>query len=159
MKITLLAVGTKMPGWVTTAFTEYQKRLPRQCALELHEIAARHRGKNADIARILRDEAEAIRQAIAPQARIICLDRKGRTVDTAGLANRLQQWIDEQQDVALVIGGPEGIAPSLLSESHQVWSLSALTFAHPLVRVMVAEQVYRAWSITANLPYHRGNVS
>ena len=89
--------------------------------------------------------------------RTISLDRKGKPIDTVALADRLQRWIDENQDVALIIGGPEGIDASLLGESDETWSLSALTFAHPLVRVMVAEQLYRAWSITANLPYHRGD--
>jgi len=157
MKLSIVAVGTKMPAWVTTAFTEYQKRLPKQCQLELIEIAAKHRGKNADIARILRDEAQAIQQAIGQSQQLIVLDRKGKQIATEDLAVHLQKWIDENQDVALVIGGPEGIDPHMLSSAMQKWSLSAMTFAHPLVRVMVAEQVYRAWSIIAGLPYHRGD--
>lgn len=157
MNIKLIAVGTKMPAWVVTAYTDYQKRLPKQCSLQLQEVTARHRGKNADIPRILRDEAQAIKQLITPSMRTISLDRKGKAIDTVALADRLQQWIDDNQDVALIIGGPEGIDDSLLRESDEKWSLSALTFAHPLVRVMVAEQLYRAWSITANLPYHRGD--
>lgn len=157
MKISLIAVGTKMPAWVTTAFTEYQKRLPKQCQLELKEVAAKHRGKNADIARILRDEAEAIQQIIQPQQQLIILDRKGKHINTEQLATKLQTWIDDNQDIALVIGGPEGVDPQMLAEAMQKWSLSAMTFAHPIVRVMVAEQVYRAWSIIAGLPYHRGD--
>ena len=157
MKISLIAVGTKMPTWVTTAFVEYQKRLPKQCQLELVEIAAKHRGKNADIARILRDEAEAIKQTIGQSQQLIVLDRKGKYISTEDLAKRLQNWIDENQDIALVIGGPEGIDSQMLASAMQKWSLSAMTFAHPLVRVVVAEQVYRAWSIIAGLPYHRGD--
>ena len=157
MKISLITVGTKMPTWVTTAFVEYQKRLPKQCQLELIEIAAKHRGKNADIARILRDEADAIQQAIKPSQQLIILDRRGKHIDTEQLANKLQIWIDENQDIALVIGGPEGVDPQMLAKAVQKWSLSAMTFAHPLVRIMVAEQVYRAWSIIAGLPYHRGD--
>lgn len=156
MKITLIAVGTKMPKWVTTAYEEYQKRLPKQCALELVEIAAKHRGKNADIARILRDESLAIEQAIGVEQKMIALDRKGKHITTEQLAKNLQGWIDNNQDIALVVGGPEGIAPEMLATAEQKWSLSAMTFAHPIVRVMVAEQVYRAWSILAGLPYHRG---
>ena len=146
-----------MPAWVTTAFTEYQKRLPKQCQLELIEIAAKHRGKNADIARILRDEAQAIQQVIKPTQHLIVLDRKGKHISTESLAEKLQTWIDDNQDIALVIGGPEGIEPQMLANALQKWSLSAMTFAHPLVRIMVAEQVYRAWSIIAGLPYHRGD--
>ncbi|MGH1539789.1 MAG: 23S rRNA (pseudouridine(1915)-N(3))-methyltransferase RlmH [Arenicella sp.] len=156
MRISLVAVGTKMPAWVSTAFDVYRKRMPKQCQLELVEIPARHRGKNADINRILRDEAEAIEAAIKPQTLIVSLDRKGRNIDTLELSRLQQEWIDLNQDVALIIGGPEGIAPQLIAKSNQVWSLSAMTFAHPLVRVMVAEQLYRGWSIIANLPYHRG---
>jgi len=156
MKISLIAVGTKMPQWVTTAFQEYQKRLPKQCQLELVEIPAKHRGKNADTARILRDEARSIMQSIGPKVQLIVLDRKGKAVSTETMAKDLQRWIDDNQDIALVIGGPEGVAPELLATAKQKWSLSAMTFAHPLVRVMIAEQVYRSWSILAGLPYHRG---
>ena len=157
MKISLIAVGTKMPKWVSIAFEEYQKRLPKQCSLELIEITAKHRGKNADINRILRDEAEAIRQAVGGDQKLVVLDRKGKNISTEKLSNNLQTWIDENQDIALVIGGPEGIDPQMLATATQKWSLSAMTFAHPIVRVMVAEQVYRAWSIIAGLPYHRGD--
>lgn len=157
MKISLIAVGTKMPKWVTTAFEEYQKRLPKQCSLELIEIAAKHRGKNADIVRILRDEAQAIKGAIGVHQQLIVLDRKGKHISTEQLSTNLQTWIDDNQDIALVIGGPEGVDPQMLATATQKWSLSAMTFAHPIVRVMVAEQVYRSWSIIAGLPYHRGD--
>jgi len=156
MKISLIAVGTKMPKWVTTAFQEYQKRLPKQCQLELKEIPAKHRGKNADTARILRDEARDIIQAVDKDQLLIVLDRKGRHISTEKLAEELQHWIDNNQNVALVIGGPEGISKELIEESDKLWSLSTMTFAHPLVRVMLAEQIYRGWSIIAGLPYHRG---
>lgn len=156
MKVSLIAVGTKMPNWVTSAFQEYQKRLPKQCQLELIEIPAKHRGKNADTKRILRDEAKAIEEKCGKNQQLILLDRKGKNINTEKLSENLERWIDENQDVALVIGGPEGIAPELLARGNQVWSLSSMTFAHPLVRVMVAEQIYRAWSIIAGLPYHRG---
>lgn len=157
MQITLIAVGVKMPAWVTEAFDVYQKRMPKQCQLKLVEINAKHRGKNADIPRILRDEATAIKQVVSTGAFVIALDRKGKNIDTLGLSNDMRRWIDDNQDVALIIGGPEGIDPKMIAEANQTWSLSKLTFAHPLVRVMVAEQVYRAWSILANLPYHRGD--
>jgi len=157
MRIKLLAVGTKMPQWVIQAYQEYAQRMPAVAQLELVEITAKKRGKNADTARILRDEGEALRAAVPKGALTIALDRKGKQVDTEGLARKLQRWIDDSQDVAILIGGPEGIDPDYLNSIQTKWSLSALTFAHPVVRVMLAEQLYRAWSINANLPYHRGD--
>jgi len=157
MRIKLLAVGTRMPQWVTQGYHEYAQRMPSLCELELHEIAAKKRGKNADTARILRDEANALKAAIPSGALTIALDRKGRQIDTQALATKLQSWIDSSQDIAILIGGPEGIDPNYLKTVETKWSLSAMTFAHPLVRLMVAEQLYRAWSINANLPYHRGD--
>ncbi len=157
MKIKLLAVGTKMPKWVEIGYQEYAQRMPSLCALELVEIAAKKRGKNADTARILRDEAVLLQEAVPKGALVIALDRKGKHIDTEQLAGHLQTWIDESQDVAILIGGPEGIDPNYLQKVHTKWSLSAMTFAHPVVRVMLAEQMYRAWSINANLPYHRGD--
>lgn len=157
MRIKLLAVGTRMPQWVEQGYREYAQRMPTICQLELIEIAAKKRGKNADTARILRDEAVALQAAIPQGALTIALDRRGKHVDTESLARDMQNWIDESQDVAILIGGPEGIDPNYLNQVQRKWSLSAMTFAHPVVRVMLAEQLYRAWSINANLPYHRGD--
>lgn len=157
MRIKLLAVGTRMPKWVQQGYQEYAQRMPTICQLELIEIAAKKRGKNADTVRILRDEGVQLQTAIPKGALTIALDRKGKTVDTQTLAREMQQWIDNSQDVAIMIGGPEGIDSSLLQKTNVKWSLSAMTFAHPVVRVMLAEQLYRAWSINANLPYHRGD--
>jgi 23S rRNA (pseudouridine1915-N3)-methyltransferase len=157
MRIKLIAIGTKMPDWVEQGFQEYVQRMPKLCELQLIEIAAKKRGKNADIPRILRDEAQLQKAAITAGTLVIALDRKGKTIDTLALATHMQNWIDESQDVAILVGGPEGIEPRWLMEIQQKWSLSAMTFAHPLVRVMLAEQLYRAWSINANLPYHRGD--
>jgi len=146
-----------MPQWVEQGYREYAQRMPKLCELELLEIPARKRGKNADTARILRDEAQALQAAIPKGCLVIALDRKGKHVDTETLARSMQSWIDESQDVAILIGGPEGIDPNYLASIQIKWSLSAMTFAHPVVRVMLAEQLYRAWSINANLPYHRGD--
>ncbi len=146
-----------MPGWVQQGYQEYAQRMPKLCEVELVEIAAKKRGKNADTVRILRDEAAALKEAIPRGYLSVALDRKGKNIDTITLAKQLQTWTDEAQDVAILIGGPEGIDPELLRQSNLLWSLSALTFAHPIVRVMLAEQLYRAWSINANLPYHRGD--
>ena len=157
MRIKLIAVGTRMPKWVQQGYNEYAQRMPNLCQLELVEIPAKKRGKNADTARILRDEANALQKAIATDSLVIALDRKGKHIDTESLAVHLQNWINESQDVALLVGGPEGIDPSYLKNVQRIWSLSSMTFAHPVIRVMLAEQLYRAWSINANLPYHRGD--
>ena len=157
MQIKLIAVGIRMPKWVEQGYQEYAQRMPNLCSLELVEIVAKKRGKNADTARILRDEANALKAAIPNGSLTIALDRKGKHIDTESLAGHLQTWIDESQNVAILIGGPEGIDPNYLTQISIKWSLSAMTFAHPVVRVMLAEQLYRAWSINANLPYHRGD--
>ena len=157
MRIKLIAVGTRMPQWVQQGYVEYAQRMPNLCQLELVEIPAKKRGKNADTTRILRDEAVALQAAISAGSIVIALDRKGKHIDTQSLADHLQNWIDDSQDVAILIGGPEGIDPNYLNTVERKWSLSAMTFAHPVVRVMLAEQLYRAWSINANLPYHRGD--
>ena len=146
-----------MPSWVDEGFNEYAQRMPKLCALELVEITAKKRGKNADTARILRDEARELESAIPKGALCLVLDRKGKSISTEDLATNMQRWIDDSQDVAILIGGPEGVDQQLISRCSMVLSLSAMTFAHPVVRVMLAEQLYRAWSINANLPYHRGD--
>lgn len=145
-----------MPVWVDQAFHEYAQRMPQIAQLELHEVVAKKRGKNSDTGKILQQEAALIDAALPAGYLPIALDRQGRQLDTQTLAAKLQSWIDNSQNVALLIGGPEGIAPNYLAAINTKWSLSAMTFAHPVVRVMLAEQLYRAWSINAGLPYHRG---
>ena len=154
MKIQLIAVGTKMPDWVTAGFNEYQRRFPKEIPLELIEIPAGKRGKNADIARILQKEGE-LTMAAAGKSRIVTLDIPGKTWTTEQLAQQLEVWKQDGRDVALLIGGPEGLSPECKAAAEQSWSLSPLTLPHPLVRIVVAESLYRAWSITTNHPYHR----
>lgn len=155
MRIHLLAVGKQMPAWVQQGFEEYRKRLPSQCELVLHEISAGRRGKNSDIDRILRDEGERLLAAVPARARVIALDRMGRQLNSPGLAAELERAMQEGEDWAWLIGGPEGLSPHCLQVARSHWSLSALTLAHPVVRVVLAEQLYRAWSIVQGLPYHR----
>ncbi|MGO1245865.1 MAG: 23S rRNA (pseudouridine(1915)-N(3))-methyltransferase RlmH [Oceanisphaera sp.] len=155
MKLQLVAVGTKMPDWVTTGFQEYQRRFPRDLSLELIEISAGKRGKNADIERILQREGEQMLAAVAKSARIVTLDIPGRPWTTPQLATELTRWQLDGRDVAILIGGPEGLAPACKAAAEQSWSLSPLTLPHPLVRVVAAESLYRAWSINNNHPYHR----
>lgn len=155
MIIRLIAVGHKMPSWVEAGYQEYARRLPRECRLELVEIAAAKRGKQADIARIMAKEAEAVKAAIQPGDWVVALDVLGKNWSTPELANQLTRWQDQGRNVALLVGGPEGLTDELRNMANQKWSLSALTLPHPLVRVVVAEALYRAWTVTVNHPYHR----
>lgn len=155
MQLHLIAVGNKMPGWVEQGYREYAKRLPPECGLTLHEIPAGKRGKNADIVRLTRQEGEKMAAAIPKGARIVALEVQGKAWTTEQLAERLDCWLGEGRDVALLIGGPEGLEPGLSASADERWSLSPLTLPHPLVRIVLAEQLYRAWSILKGHPYHR----
>lgn len=155
MKINLLAVGQKMPSWVEQGYQEYAHRMPAEAKLELKEIAPGKRGKNADIKRIIQDEGDRIKAAIPKNNRIVVLDVKGKTWSTEQLAGRMGDWMQSGQDVSLLVGGPEGLSEDIRGLADERWSLSALTFPHPLVRVILAEQLYRAWSVLRNHPYHR----
>ena len=144
-----------MPGWVQQGYDEYAKRLPRECELVLKEIAPGKRGKNSDVVRIVKEEGERMIAAIPQSALIVALDIPGKPWTTHELALGMQRWLESGQHIALLVGGPEGLADSAKQLARESWSLSRLTFPHPLVRVMVAEQLYRAWSILHNHPYHR----
>lgn len=154
MRIRLIAVGTRMPAWVEAGYAEYAMRLPRTLQLELVELPVEHRGKNADLVRLREAEAAALLKA-AGTARIIAFDERGTIHDTAAWAKALEGWMLDGRDVALLVGGPDGHAPAVLAKAEAKWSLSKLTFPHPLVRVILAEQLYRAWTLTQNHPYHR----
>ncbi|MBI2379624.1 MAG: 23S rRNA (pseudouridine(1915)-N(3))-methyltransferase RlmH [Gammaproteobacteria bacterium] len=155
MRIRLIAVGTKMPAWVTTGYEDYAKRLSGDVRLELVEIEAGQRGKNADVKRILDREGEATLAAIPKGSRVVALDVKGEPHSTESLAKRLAAWQQGGQDLALLVGGPEGLAAACVNSAQEKWSLSGLTLPHPLVRIVVAEALYRAWSLNHNHPYHR----
>jgi 23S rRNA (pseudouridine1915-N3)-methyltransferase len=155
MKIRLLAVGSRMPAWVEAGVEEYRKRLPREMPFEIVEIAAGARGKNADVTRAIQAEGDRMLEKLRDQEHIVALEVKGASWSTEQLAERLGTWRQEGQDIALVVGGPEGLDPRVVARARQSWSLSALTLPHPLVRVVLAEQFYRAWSLLAGHPYHR----
>lgn len=155
MQLHLIAVGSKMPGWVEQGYQEYAKRLPPECALRLHEIPAGKRGKNADIVRLTRQEGEKMAATIPKGAHVVALEVGGKAWSTEQLSARLDHWLGEGRDVALLVGGPEGLEPILSASADERWSLSPLTLPHPLVRIVVAEQLYRAWSILKGHPYHR----
>lgn len=155
LKIFLIAVGTKMPDWVNAGFEEYRKRFPRDNRLELIEIPAQHRGKNADIDRTIEKEGELMLEAVPRGAHIVTLDIPGKQYTTPQLAQVMNRWRGLGQNIALLVGGAEGLSAACRQKADESWSLSSLTMPHPLVRVVIAEALYRAWSLTAGLPYHR----
>jgi len=144
-----------MPGWVTDAWEEYARRMPRELALELREIPLARRGRNADIARLRRDEGQALLATADPQDRVVALDGRGKAWSTEQLADRLDVWMGEGVNAVFLVGGPDGLDAACLDRAGERWSLGPLTYPHPLVRVILAEQLYRAWTITRNHPYHR----
>jgi 23S rRNA (pseudouridine1915-N3)-methyltransferase len=155
MKINLVAVGSKMPGWVTQGFEEYSKRLPRECQLQLIEIAPAKRGKTGQPEQWKKDEATRILAAIPDSHHVVALEVTGKPWSTEQLSFQMQNWLADGRDVSLIVGGPDGLDNSCLQRAGQQWSLSALTLPHPLVRIVLAEQLYRAWTILQNHPYHR----
>lgn len=155
MNIRLLAVGGKMPAWVNTGFNEYAKRLPRDCAIDLVELPLGHRGKNSNKKNAMEQEAQIILKSLRPQEHVIVLDVDGQSWSTEHLSEQMSNWRMQGQDVALIVGGPNGLTNEIRALGKQRWSLSPLTLPHPLVRVMLAEQLYRAWSILAGHPYHK----
>ncbi len=144
-----------MPDWVQAGYSEYAKRLPRECALELKEIPLATRSKNTDIARAIEKESESILASIPAQERVIALDVLGKPQTTQTLADALRDWQMQGGNTSLLIGGPDGLSVNCLARANQRWSLSGLTLPHPLVRIVLAEQLYRAWSLLNHHPYHR----
>lgn len=144
-----------MPGWVTDAWQDYARRMPRELNLELREIPLQKRGKNADLARLKRDEGRALLAATAPGDQLVALDGCGKPWSTEQLAGHLETWMGQGGNACFLIGGPDGHDPECLARAQQRWSLGALTLPHPLVRVVLAEQLYRAWTIINGHPYHR----
>jgi len=155
MRARLIAVGDRMPAWVAEGYAEYVKRLSRELPLELVEISTRQRG-NRDAARAIADEGQQMLAAIPKGSHVVALDGRGKPWSSEGLAAQLAQWRMQGQDLALLIGGPDGLAAAALERAPQRWSLGPLTLPHPLVRIVVAEQLYRATTLLGNHPYHRG---
>lgn len=155
MQIDLIAVGKKMPAWIESGFKEYTKRLPKNINFNLIEITPATRSKNNNANNYKQKEQEKIEAALSPKGIIIALDERGKSVNSQQLANQFQAWNDDNQHISLIIGGADGLSESIKKKANQLWSLSAMTLPHGLVRVMIAEQIYRAWTITQNHPYHR----
>ena len=155
MQIHLLAVGQRMPGWVEEGFETYRKRLPKSSELILREIPQGKRTAHADLERIKNEEGQRMLDLIEPRDWVICLEVSGKALTTEGLALELEKWMRTGQRIMLLVGGPEGLSTAARARANQTLSLSTLTLPHPLVRIVVAEQIYRAHSILTHHPYHR----
>ena len=155
MKAKLIAVGERAPGWVAEGLGEYQKRLSHWLPLDLVEVEPGVRGKGRDTQRAMTDEGGRVLAALPKSAHVVALDGRGRMHSSEQLAVRLEHWRGQGRDLAFLIGGPEGHAPDVLQRADETWSLGPLTLPHMLVRLVLAEQVYRAVTILAGSPYHR----
>lgn len=156
MRLRLVAAGTKMPGWVDAAYGDYSGRFGPELRLELREIPIEPRGRGGDVARLRAREGERMLAAVERADYVVALEVGGRALSTEALAKWLAERQQDGRDVVLLIGGPDGLAPACVARADCSWSLSPLTFPHALVRILVAEQLYRAHSILRNHPYHRG---
>ncbi|MGE0332744.1 MAG: 23S rRNA (pseudouridine(1915)-N(3))-methyltransferase RlmH [Ramlibacter sp.] len=154
MKLFVVAVGQRVPDWAQTAWDDYAKRFPPELRVELKAVKTEPRGSKT-LETLYAAERERIEAAIPRGCRVVALDERGTTLTTVALAAKLKAWQLEADDVALVIGGPDGLDPAFRQAAHERIRLSDLTLPHAMVRVLLVEQLYRAWSINANHPYHR----
>ncbi len=148
-----------MPEWVVSAFADYSRRMPPECSLQLHEIEPVRRGRSQSPEHAKIEEGERMLKILDKSTPagtlIVALDERGKSLSSKQLAGQMQSWLQGGTDVALLVGGADGLSPACLSQARWRWSLSDLTLPHAMVRVLVAEQLYRAWSIIGNHPYHR----
>ena len=154
MRVTLLAVGQRMPGWVTEGFNEYTRRLKARLPVTLIEIPAAKRG-SGDVPRAMADEGRRLLAAVRPQDHVVALDERGKARTSLELSRWLAARLQAGNDLGFVIGGADGLAPEVLQRAQERWSLSTLTLPHALVRVLFAEQIYRAVTLLDGHPYHR----
>ncbi|HEY4541970.1 MAG TPA: 23S rRNA (pseudouridine(1915)-N(3))-methyltransferase RlmH [Noviherbaspirillum sp.] len=155
MQLVIAAVGHKMPGWIEDGFAEYTKRMPPECRIVLKEIKPVDRAGGKSAETVMTAERSRIEAAIPKNSRVIALDERGRDLSTMQLATRLTQWQQDGRDVTFVIGGADGLDAGFKQNADELIRISSLTLPHGMVRVLLAEQLYRAWSITQNHPYHR----
>ena len=155
MKISLIAIGNKMPDWIDKGFNEYAKRISGDCKLQLVEIPAVRRKGTNNTAIIKAKEADLIRLKIPKDNYIIALDEKGKSCSTKTLLQKLSTWLADGQDICLIVGGADGLDTSIIDDANEAMSLSRMTLPHGLARIILAEQLYRAWSIMKKHPYHR----
>ena len=158
MQLVIVAVGHKMPAWIESGFAEYTKRMPPELRIELREVKPEARSSSNNAATVMQREAariEAVLGTLSKQLRIVALDERGKDWTTVQLSEQLTGWQREGGDVAFLIGGADGLDPALKARASTLIRLSSLTLPHGMVRVLLAEQLYRAWSVTQNHPYHR----
>jgi 23S rRNA (pseudouridine1915-N3)-methyltransferase len=155
MQLFIIAVGNKMPDWVENGYQEYAKRMPAECKLKLKEIRPVDRSSSRSAKSVMAVEQARIKSALPKNARIVALDEHGKNVTTMQLAGKLEKWQQEGRDIAFVIGGADGLDSGFKKEADDLICLSSLTLPHGMVRILLAEQLYRAWAITKNHPYHR----
>jgi len=155
MLLRIMAVGTKMPGWVEQGCLEYSKRMPADFSLQWVEIPLGTRSKNADIARLMQKEGQQMLSKVGTDEKLVTLEVEGALWSTEQLSQHLKGWREQTRVVNFCIGGPEGLSPEVCKQSEARWSLSKLTLAHPLVRIVLAEQLYRAYTLLTGHPYHR----
>ena len=156
MILTVAAVGQRMPVWVQTAWKEYAQRFPRGLTLELKEIPLLKRSRNAAVESLRKTESDALLSSAPAGHRLIALDERGKQWSTMELSAQMENWMQEEKGVCFLVGGPDGLAKNCRERARDVWALGRLTLPHPMVRAILAEQLYRAWTITQNHPYHRG---
>ncbi len=156
MRLHLIAVGTRMPAWVRQACEEFQGRLPPEFKCTLREITPVKKNKTISREQVLREEAIQINSVLPGRAPVVALDERGTAWTSVQLSNHLDRWLQTARELSFVIGGSEGLASEITTHATHIWSLSALTLPHALVRVVVLEQIYRAWTILQKHPYHRG---
>lgn len=156
MRIQVIAVGTRLPQWQQQGFQEYARRLPRECAVQLTEIPAAARAKSKPTKQAIQKESERMLAAVHKSDYVVALDQPGAQYSSEDLSGLLATWLAQGRHLALLIGGADGLSDACRSRAELRWSLSELTLPHGLVRVMVAEQIYRAWSMLQGHPYHRG---
>ena len=155
LKIELVAVGTKPPAWVLDGIQQYTSRLTRECRFSITEIRTSDRKKPKSVNSLKNEEGKALLAAVSDSARVIVLDRAGKDWSTEKFAGKLQDWSQLTNHFQFLVGGPDGLATECLERADEVWSLSKLTYPHFLVRVMLAEQIYRALMVNAGHPYHK----
>lgn len=155
MRLLVVAVGHRMPPWTQAGFDEFARRMPRELPLQLVEVKAEPRTAGKTVEAMMTAEAARIEAALPPRCRRVILDERGADLSTKALAARLEAWQAEGDDVALIVGGPDGLAPALKASATESLRLSSLTLPHAMVRPLLAEALYRAWTVTKNHPYHR----
>lgn len=155
MKIQILAMGTKMPSWVQQGCDEYAKRFPKEFSLNIKELTLASRSKTTSTKTVIEAESEKLLAAVPSGNQIVVLDKGGSSWSTEQLADHIRNWQMQGQSLSLLIGGPDGLSRSCIRKADKAWSLSALTLPHPIVRIILLEQFYRAWAILNNHPYHK----